>query len=151
MKPILLFLSFLYPLIGMAQVDCLGSTIETSQQASNIKKLMNEITEEYIKGINYINEQPINENNFTSNDIIKYSITYKNMLTESVSDMNNTLNILRTEFETMNDAKRLIMLDGIEKKLIENKKALIKYNTEIELAIKTKKGQLNKKRKNYGK
>lgn len=120
---------------GLKKIEHVNSYVKNSQQVVNIKNLMVEIVKEYSKGIKFIQNQPVNTGIVTYKDINKFSIIYKNMLAESVSDLKNCSAIISTGFLNMDDANRLMALENIENKMSEKRQLLSYLNNKIALAV----------------
>ncbi len=122
----------------MKLVKVVNSAIANGKQMLKIKNNLSLITSEYSKGINFIKNEPLIENESKSKLMKGYSVK----LAESLDHFEDASNFISDSFQ-MNDAERIKMLNETNEKLEFEKGFLIYLNNKIKynvLVIKEKKG-----------
>lgn len=119
-------------------VESVSSYVRSGKQIINIKKLIQEITSEYSKGVNYTK----NESIIKPKDKIVFITTYSKMLKRSLEDLEYSTKIISEGNLKMNDAERLSILGNIETKMQHNKELIRYFNSKIKNTVTIKKQEL---------
>ena len=124
----------------MKLVKVVNSAIANGKQIMKIKNSLSLITSEYSKGINFIKNEPLIENESK----VKLMKGYSVKLAESLDHFEDASNFISDSFQ-MNDAERIKMLNETNEKLEFEKGFLIYLNNKVKynvLKVKQKKGDV---------
>ena len=131
----------------MKLVKVVNSAIANGKEMMKIKNNLSSITSEYSKGINYIKNEPLIDNESKAKLMKGYSIK----LAESLDHFEDASNFISDSFQ-MNDAERIKMLNETNGKLEFQKGFIIYLNNKVKhnvLKVKEKKGNIEFLSKEY--